>query len=57
MKARVNDALMKQRSYLQSIAAGELRAQKERLNVYTLQARFALAAIYDIAAMSTGESP
>ena len=50
MKMRVEDALGEQRTFLQSIAVGELQAQKDRLDVYTIQARFALAAIYDIAA-------
>ena len=54
MKMRVDDALVAQRGLLQSIAVGELQAQKQRLDVYTIQARFALAAIYDIAA-SEGE--
>ncbi len=49
-KMRLEDALSKQRAFLQSIAIGELRAQKQRLDTYTIQARFALAAIYDIAA-------
>lgn len=49
-KMRVEDALSKQRAFLQSIAVGELQAQKQRLDIYTVQARFALAAIYDIAA-------
>ena len=42
--------MVAQRTYLQSIAVGELQAQKQRLDVYTVQARFALAAIYDLAA-------
>jgi tetratricopeptide (TPR) repeat protein len=50
MKMRVEDQMAKQSTYMQSIAVGELQAQKERLNIYTVQARFALAAIYDIAA-------
>ena len=49
-KMRLEDALSKQRAFLQSIAVGELQAQKQRLDIYTVQARFALAAIYDIAA-------
>ncbi len=49
-KMQVEDALSKQRVFLQSIAVGELQAQKQRLDIYTVQARFALAAIYDIAA-------
>jgi len=54
-KMRVEDALSKQRAFLQSIAVGELQAQKQRLDVYSVQARFALAAIYDIAA-TVGEA-
>ena len=49
MKMRVEDALEDQRAFLRSIAVGELQAQKQRLDVYTVQARFALAAIYDVA--------
>ncbi len=56
MALRVNDALEKQRRFLQAIAVGELQAQKQRLDVYTVQARFALAAIYDVAA-TAGEVP
>lgn len=36
-----------QNRYLASIAVNELEAQKERLAAYSLQARFALASIYD----------
>jgi hypothetical protein len=50
MKMRVDDALTKQRAFLQEIAVGELQAQRQRLDIYTVQARFALAAIYDVAA-------
>jgi len=50
MKIRVGDAMAEQRAFLQAIAVGELQAQKQRLDVYTVQARFALAAIYDRAA-------
>jgi len=52
---RVDDALADQRAYLRNIAVGELQAQKQRLDIYTVQARFALAAIYDVAA-SEGET-
>ena len=55
MKMRVEKALARQRAFLQSIAVGELQAQKQRLDIYTVQARFALAAIYDIAA-TVGEA-
>ena len=50
MKMRVEDTLSNQRAFLQEIAVGELQAQKQRLDIYTVQARFALAAIYDVAA-------
>ncbi len=50
MKMRVGDAMAEQRAFLQSIAVDELQAQKRRLDTYTIQARFALAAIYDLAA-------
>jgi len=54
MKYRVAETLAEQRAFLQSIAVGELQAQKQRLDVYTVQARFALAAIYDKAATTDG---
>jgi len=38
---------------MDGVAIDELTAQKQRLDTYTVQARFALAAIYDIA---TGEA-
>jgi hypothetical protein len=50
MKMRVEDKMNEQTAFMKSIAIGELQAQKDRLDVYTVQARFALAAIYDIAA-------
>ena len=52
---RVEDALSRQRADLQSIAVGELQAQKNRLDLYTIQARFALAAIYDVASTAEEE--
>jgi TolA-binding protein len=55
MQLRVAEAKGQQRAFLQSIAVGELQAQKQRLDVYTVQARFALAAIYDIAAADGGD--
>jgi len=56
MKMQVEDTLGEQRAFLQSIAVGELQAQKRRLDTYTIQARFALAAIYDMAA-TVGDVP
>ena len=48
MKQRVSESIAAQQGFLQTIAVDELRAQKQRLDVYTVQARFALAAIYDL---------
>ena len=47
MKVNVDATMAAQREYLQSIAVTALHTQKQRLDTYTLQARFALAAIYD----------
>lgn len=47
---QVDAALGRQRAFLQSIAIDELQAQKQRLDTYSVQARFALAAIYDLSA-------
>lgn len=55
--ARVDAAAVRHRDYLQSVAARELEQQKSRLETYTVQARFALAAIYDRASAATGASP
>ena len=45
-------ALDKQQNFLQGIAVNELKAQRDRLNTYMIQARFALASIYDRASAS-----
>lgn len=50
LKARVEDAMTRQRGFMEGVAVEELRAQRQRLDTYTVQARFALAAIYDMAA-------
>ena len=55
MMLSVDKAIAAQRTFLQSIAVDELQAQKQRLDIYTVQARFALAAIYDLSA-TVGES-
>jgi hypothetical protein len=48
MRDRVDVSMAMQRAFLQTIAVDELQAQKQRLDTYTVQARFALAAIYDL---------
>jgi len=55
LQAGVDAAMAEQRAFLQSIAVDELRAQRERLQTYTVQARFALAAIYDLSS-TVGEA-
>ncbi len=50
LKVQIAGELRRHHEYLQSIAVGELQAQKQRLDTYTVQARFALAAIYDVSA-------
>jgi len=47
MQTFAQDALAKQQGFLQSVAVAELKAQRDRLNTYMVQARFALASIYD----------
>ncbi|MEO0365248.1 MAG: hypothetical protein AAF265_07095 [Pseudomonadota bacterium] len=56
MLARVEATIERQRAFLDGLAVDELRAQQERLDTYTVQARFALAAVYDRAtAASNGD--
>ena len=53
---RIADALTGQRGQLQLLAANQLKAQKERLAAYQVQARFALATIYDQGAVAAVEA-
>ena len=50
IQTRLAATEQKQSAYLAQIAVHELQAQKERLAAYQVQARFALASIYDRAA-------
>jgi outer membrane protein assembly factor BamD (BamD/ComL family) len=56
LKARVEFAMERQRAFMLGVAVDELRAQRKRLDTYSVQARFALAAIYDLAATATADS-
>jgi len=47
MQTFADTALAKQQDYIQAIAIDELKAQRDRLNTYMVQARFALASMYD----------
>jgi hypothetical protein len=50
LQIRLVDAAQKQNGFLAELAVRELEAQKDRLGTYQLQARFALATMYDRAA-------
>jgi hypothetical protein len=50
LQIRLVDAARKQNAYLAQLAVRELESQKERLATYQIQARFALASMYDRAA-------
>lgn len=56
LRERLVATRAKQSELLAVLAVRELEQQKERLNTYQLQARFALATIYDRAAMAPPES-
>jgi hypothetical protein len=53
LSGRLASAAEAQNQYLAQIAIRELEAQKQRLAEYSLQARFALASIYDRASSAT----
>ncbi len=55
LSARLEATGQEQNRYLASIAIKELESQKQRLASYSLQARFALASIYDKAATGGGD--
>ena len=54
LQTRLADTEHKQSVFLARIAARELEAQKDRLATYQVQARFALASMYDRAANAEG---
>jgi hypothetical protein len=56
LRAQVEGAMDRQRAFLQLKAVDELQAQKQRLDTYTVQARFALAAIYDLSSATVGST-
>jgi len=53
MQTFAQAALAKQQGFLQAVAVAELKAQRDRLNTYMIQARFSLASIYDRASART----
>jgi hypothetical protein len=56
-QVRLADVAKQQNGLLESLARDELEQQKERIGTYQIQARFALAAIYDRAASPPGAAP
>jgi hypothetical protein len=50
IQLRLVDVAQKQNNYLAALAVRELQGQKDRLATYQIQARFALASMYDRAA-------
>ena len=57
LQTRLASAEKGQQAYLQQIAVAELSDQKDRLDAYEVQARFALATMYDKAANSESAKP
>ncbi len=57
LQARLAGAENAQQGYLQQIAVAELSDQKDRLDAYEVQARFALATMYDKAANADAPKP
>jgi hypothetical protein len=57
LDASLKSAADRQNNYLTRLSQLELLAQKDRLNAYQVQARFALADIYDRAASKQGVEP
>ena len=56
--AQLDELIVRQAGFLQGIAARELHAQRDRLSTYLVQARFALASVYDRSAtVSSTASP
>jgi hypothetical protein len=57
LQARLAAISAKQNAYLQALAIEELEAQKQRIETYQVQARYALATIYDRAANGKKATP
>ena len=57
LEQRVAALRERQAEYLASLAVNELEAQKARLAEYSLQARYALATLYDRASAGAGSAP
>ena len=47
LSAQLDGLIVRQAAFLQGVATRELHAQRDRLSTYLVQARFALASVYD----------
>jgi hypothetical protein len=56
-QVRLAEVARQQNGLLEGLARNELEQQKERISTYQIQARFALAAIYDRAAAPPSKAP
>ena len=54
LSAKLDAAALKQNQYLAEVAIRELQSQQQRLAAYSVQARYALASIYDRASSGSG---
>ena len=57
LRTKLAEASAAQSNLLAGIAISELDAQKARIEEYEIQARFALATLYDQAADGAGRAP
>jgi hypothetical protein len=57
LEQRLAQTLTKQQAYLQALAVDSLQARRDRLGTYAVQARFALASLYDRAAAQADARP
>jgi chromosome segregation ATPase len=57
LQLRLAESSKKQNAYLSDLAVASLEAQKDRLATYQVQARFALASMYDRAANPPASAP
>ncbi len=57
LSSQLDGLVVRQAQFLESVATRELYAQRDRLSTYLVQARFALAAVYDRSATVSSVSP
>ena len=57
LAAQLDSLVVRQARFLEGVATRELYAQRERLSTYLVQARFALASVYDRSATVSSVTP